>query len=244
MDWNEYRGAIVALLLAVVIGVGMFWAVKKEEGNGRRDVVDYPPAPRMPAVVNGSMEEWLAKLEGELQKKAPDVLTRLRSGLTDAQISALEKQFDVTLAEEVKALYRWRNGADDGKKLLRDIDFSHHFVSLEMALERRQSLLKDVSEGRHGRIAYRAGWVGMFEDYGGDGYYYDPARRMEEGAFFSSFTEIGAFTFFPSLKNYVAYLTDCWEADIKPGTLNEKDFERAGEIQKRYGARVSLLGEE
>jgi cell wall assembly regulator SMI1 len=49
------------------------------------------------------LDIWLAR-------NRPDYYAKLKPGLTDEDLTALENALNVTLPEEFRALYRWRNG--------------------------------------------------------------------------------------------------------------------------------------
>src|SRR6516225_5507290 len=70
----------------------------------------YPPAPPMPSVVSKPTAQILAELEAIMRNKAPQVLDQMQTGLSDQEITALERQAGIQLPDEIRALYRWRNG--------------------------------------------------------------------------------------------------------------------------------------
>src|SRR5438105_14522223 len=70
----------------------------------------YPKPRGLPPVVGQSMEELLARLEAVLETNAVVVAHSLQSGLSITQISALEARGGFRLSEDLRALYRWRNG--------------------------------------------------------------------------------------------------------------------------------------
>ncbi|PKB00376.1 cell wall assembly regulator SMI1 [Flavobacteriaceae bacterium MAR_2009_75] len=56
------------------------------------------------------MKIELEKLDSHLREKRPDYYSKLQKPLSEAQISALEAEFDMKLPNDVKELYLWKNG--------------------------------------------------------------------------------------------------------------------------------------
>src|SRR4051812_6915784 len=78
----------------------------------------YPPAPQMPAMVSKPVNQILDELEAAMKAKAPTLLENLRPGLTSDAITALERQSGIQLPEDIRALYRWRNGCRSSDPLV------------------------------------------------------------------------------------------------------------------------------
>jgi len=197
----------------------------------------------MPAMVDTSMPILLARLETVLHEQAPGVLSSLQPGLTDQEISALETRGDFKLTEDLRAFYHWRNGSPSFPR--RDFIPIHRFVPLGDAVAQRATMRQQTGESFMQRVAFttlaghRAGWLMVFEDGCGDGYFYDPDRRTTGGSFFYSFAEDGSYLFFPSVRNFVAGMVECFETGayrVKPdGSLTE-DFAASLTIWCKYGA--------
>lgn len=199
----------------------------------------YPKANNMPPVVEQSMESLLKRLEDILTEKAPSVASAMQPGLSAEEIDQLEVKYGVELSEDVRLLYQWHNGIawNSGPT----ITPLHEFYPLEYSLERR-------AEGAHHFNASDARikrmmepilpWLPLFQDAGGDGYYFDPERSPEEGAVFKNFLEVGSYTFFPSMKNVIAGLIACYEEDcyfVGSDGRVDGDFEKADQIWRKYG---------
>lgn len=79
----------------------------------------------------------------------------------------------------------------------------------------------------------------MFDDGAGDGYFYDPDRRKQEGVIFYHFAEDTDFRFFPSARNLIAGVVECFESEAyRPSADGEhldEDFEQAMRIWQNYG---------
>jgi len=207
----------------------------------------YPLAPQMPAVVSEPMPQILARLESVLKTNVPYVSTNLQPGLSAERISKLEQQYHVQLPEEIKAIYQWHNGSVSDTNRLIDFIPIHRFLPLEEALEDRAALAPQKVSFTQ-RIAYRLlvshreSWVCLFDDGAGDGYWFDLKRKPAQGAIFYNFTEEASYTFFPSAKNLMAGLVECYaqgafhiKKDSSPPEL-EEDFEQAQKIWSQFGA--------
>ena len=111
------------------------------------------------------------------------------------------------------------------------------------AYAKQVGALKGAQRAAHRSFAgYRDGWVTVLDDRAGDGYFYDPARRDRPGHFFYHFAEDGHYEFYPSLRNFLAALIECYESDaygdaapaFAPGLKG--DYEKADAIQSKYAA--------
>ena len=214
----------------------------------------YPKAPPMPSVVSQSMEEILAQLEGELKSKAPQILTNLQPGLSMDRINELEKQSGIQIPDDLKALYHWRNGFNPAA--IPVVGFASagplpntYFVPLDEALMESSGMSNQMAGATAvQRAAFSAlagftkSWIVLFDDGAGDGYFYDPKRKPEEGAIFYHFMEDGDFTFFPSPKNLFAGLVKCYQQNVftwKEGTNGisvDEDFQASQKIWNEFGA--------
>jgi cell wall assembly regulator SMI1 len=211
-----------------------------------------PPAAAMPAVVPETMDELLAKLDAVLLAKAPAVAAALRTGLTDAQIDALEQQGGFKLTDELRALYRWHNGMPATGAGGTPAEFIpiHRFLPLDEAVQEHAIIRQQVQNlsllqrAMHGTFAgHRDGWVTVFDDGAGDGYFYDPDRRDRPGHFFYSFAEDVSYEYFPSLRNFLAGVIECYESDVyypaagRPGL--DADYAKAAAMWARYAAAAN-----
>ena len=85
---------------------------------------------------------------------------------------------------------------------------------------------------------HKQDWVHVLNDGAGDGYFFDPHRTDTEGAFFFNFAEDGYYVWFPSFRNFLAGLIECYESGcIKlaaDGKSLEEDFDRTREIWDQF----------
>ena len=238
------RTLSVGLLLLVGIGAVLVLTVPRMV---RRAF--YPLAPPMPPVVSTPVAQILADLEAALKSKAPRVLAELQPGLSNEEIAVLETKAGLHLPEEIRALYRWRNGSRS-----RDPHFDgpipgHRFVPLAEALSLPTVISNQVAHAPVvGRAAFKivAGhtksWITLFDDGCGDGYFFDPKRKLQEGAVFYRFAEDMTYVFFPSVKNLLAGVVKSYERDAftwkeSPSgpSLNE-DFNKTKQVWAEFGS--------
>jgi cell wall assembly regulator SMI1 len=207
----------------------------------------YPPPPPMPPTM-----ELLARLEAVLRTNCPNLLRTLQPGLTDEQIARIEATSRVVLAPELRVLYGWRNGTPRAANMT--VTTLHEFVPLDDAIARRAAVRQGVQQegivtrALHDAFAgHRDGWLDVFVDLAGDGYFYDPARRDQPGSFFYCFNETGDYLYFPSLNNFLAGLIECYESGVyvvsPPSDELEADFDREEAVWAKYGARRAEASE-
>ena len=203
----------------------------------------YPKPRSLPAVVSQTTDQLLVRLQTVLETNAPIVASALQPGLSDAQIAALESQGGFRLPDDLRALYRWHNGI--AKTSTIGLLAGQRFVPLEEAVQER-SLLGQQAASLTGvqRAAYsvfaghRNGWVQILDDGSGDGYFYDPKRTDAEGAFFHYFAEMRYYLWFPSARNFLAGVIECYESRAvrvaADGKSLDEDFERTQKIWERF----------
>ena len=99
---------------------------------------DYEHASRLEQAAEahdpGEFRATLAGLELWLRAEFPEVVAKLRPGLTDAEIDAklAEAGFAYSLPAEVRQLYRWHDGMEVEGEL--PLIWYHRFLSLDEAL--------------------------------------------------------------------------------------------------------------
>jgi hypothetical protein len=76
------------------------------------------------------------------------------------------------------------------------------------------------------------------DDGAGDGYFYDPKRSDSEGAFFRYFAEMSYYLWFPSLRNFLAGVVECYESQAvkvsADGKSLDEDCDRTEKIWTRF----------
>src|SRR5436190_7010601 len=149
----------------------------------------YPKAPPPPPIVTASAEELLKQFESVLRKQRAPLLETLQPGIRPDQITVLETAGHFRLSDDLKALYRWHNGVSSNSTA--EFIPGHSFESLIQIvlgrdLEKQQ--LQSATGLQRAVFAIFAGhrkdWITILPDGAGDGYFFDPNRKDEEGAFF------------------------------------------------------------
>jgi cell wall assembly regulator SMI1 len=204
----------------------------------------YPRPAILPASVTDGVGTALRRFESALAKHAPEVLRGLQPGLSDEEISAVQSKHNIRLTDELRALYRWRDGSLAGLQV--QLIPHMRFVSLAEAAWMRDQTRSDVAgQGLAQRMMFelfaghRKGWLTVLDDGSGDGYFYDDSRRGNAGSYFYCFAEDNTYRFFPSIANFLIGAAECYESGIyrhdKSGTLSE-DFERSHSLWRRYAS--------
>jgi hypothetical protein len=79
--------------------------------------------------------------------------------------------------------------------------------------------------------------LSLFPDVAGDGYYYDPNKNYATGGIFYNFREAGYYRYFPSIKNLLKAIVECYQNGAYPQDA-EPDFDMEDQIMNKYGVAV------
>jgi cell wall assembly regulator SMI1 len=196
--------------------------------------------------VSETTEQLLVHLQTILATNAPIVARSLQPGLSDAQISELETQGGFRLSDDLRTLYRWHNGlpANSTVGLLP----GQRFLPLDEAVAER-ALMRQQSGAAFSIFAgHRKSWLHVLDDGAGDGYFYDPERSDGEGAFFFHFAEVGHYVWFPSFRNFLSGVIECYQSQAvkvaADGKSLDEDAERTEKIWSRLGKRKRASSDE
>ena len=204
----------------------------------------YPKPHGLPQVVSLTAEQLLFRLQAVLETNAPLVAQSLQAGLTDTQISALEAQGGFHLSKDLKLLYRWHNGMSTnsvcgllpGQRFLPLDEFVREKAIMRQQLASATTVQK---VGLSVFAGYMKSWVHVLDDGAGDGYFYDPERTDAEGAFFYHMAEVRYYVWFPSLRNFLSGIVECYESRIvklaPDGKSLDEDSQKAQTIWDRFG---------
>jgi len=207
----------------------------------------YPQPHTLPAIVDEDLLTVLSDLEVTLREHAPTVAESLQPGLSNQEIMELEETYGFQLTDELRALYKWHNGTSSETV----IDFipGHRFLSLDEAVRERVALRSELKESTVlQRAAYDAvashmtPWLTLLSDGAGDGYFYDPTRQSAGCEIFYTITELGHFVFYPSLKNLLTQIRDCYDSGAYTvavdGRRSDEDYDASFAIQRKYGTEI------
>ena len=226
------------ILMLTASAIGVFVALKVAGPLLQRSAV-YPEPRGLPPVVSETTEQLLEQLQAALERKAPAVVQALRPGLSAEQIAGLETAGGFRLSDDLRAIYRWHDGmvANAAVSLLP----GHRFLPLQDVVNERTLIAKQAGAATLAQQAafeafagHRKQWLHVLDDGAGDGYFYDSNRTDAEGAFFFHFAEDGHYRWFPSFRNFLSGLVECYETgSIKTGADGQsvdEDFERTEQI--------------
>jgi cell wall assembly regulator SMI1 len=118
----------------------------------------------------------LDEVVGHLTRLGCAVVPLIRPGLTASEIAQEEAKLPFALTEEIRAVYRWRNGvrAEDGA-VLADVWFFPGFY-----LPRLEDAVQEFHDRKLGP-QWRKGWFPLFADGAGD-FYNVPCRKKATDA--------------------------------------------------------------
>ncbi|EMI15841.1 beta-1 3-glucan synthesis protein [Rhodopirellula maiorica SM1] len=173
----------------------------------------YPQPTKLAERTDVPLSQLLAQYEQVLLRVCPDAHAALQEGLSQQQLEALEREYDITLTDELRTLYSWRNGSAPSPGI--DAFPYMRFVPLKEALDARnylrnpdESKSSEVRELQDAWLGFRYSWVGVLENGAGDGYFYDPNRRHDESCFFYTVHDDIGYMFYPSVGNYFEELLE------------------------------------
>lgn len=226
-------GAVVALILA---------------GPALQRSFFYPKPHGLPLVVSQSVEQLLAHLQSALDTNVPAVAQVLQPGLAETQISALEVQGGFRLPGDLRALYRWHNGMATNTPL--GLLPGQRFLSLEECVGERVIMRQQTGAAPSAQRAafslfagHRKSWVHVFDDGAGDGYFYDPERTEANGAFFYYMAEGGYYVWFPSFRNFLSGVIECYESRCVRLSADGKSLDADGPQMERIWQRLAKTSE-
>ena len=208
---------VCALAAAVIVAVVQF------AGPSIQRSFFYPKPRGLPSVVGQTMEQLLAGLQAVLETNAPGVMQALQPGLSDVQIAELEAQGGFRLSDDLRALYRWRNGVPTNSTV--GLLPGHRFVPLGEAVGERALMRQQSGVAFRVFAGHRKGWLHLLDDGAGDGYFYDPERTDAQGAFFFHFAEVGYYVWFPSVRNFLSGLIECYQTRAFKLAADGKSFD-------------------
>jgi cell wall assembly regulator SMI1 len=242
-----------AVLAFYFVRFGLSWLVRSQFNHVLVPTISeeeiYPKAVALPQAVPDSIESLLNSYEIYLRENVPKAFESLNPGLSDEQITELEKKHDFVLNEDMRALYRWHNGSKrDGPDI-----FSYGFFnSLENAILERDSIrAPHPSENENVRklakdiLKHRTSWLSIFPNRSGDGLFFDPDRTSEDGNTFFTYHDDYYFRFYPSVRNFIAenleyaktgmIKLDRDQLSLDGEKFSSDDFER---IESKYSSAV------
>ena len=191
-----------ALIAALVVAVGIVAPYMQRS-------FFYPKPHDLPPAVGQTTQQLLARLQAVLETNAPLVAQSFQPGLSSPQIEELEAQGGFRLTDDLRALYRWHNGMTTNSTV--GLLPGHRFVPLAEVVAECALMRQQTGAAIKAFAGHRQGWLHVLDDGAGDGYFYDPERTDAQGAFFFHFAEVGHYVWFPSLRNFLSGVIECYE---------------------------------
>jgi cell wall assembly regulator SMI1 len=208
----------------------------------------YPKPRNLPSVVSQSVEQLLTHLQAALETNAPAVVQALQPGLSEGRISALEAQGGFRLSGDLRAFYRWHNGTATNSTL--GLLPGQRFLPLEQCVAERANMGQQtgsVPAAQRASFAVFAGhrksWVHVLDDGAGDGYFYDPERMDANGAFFYHMAEGGYYVWFPSFRNFLSGVTECYETRCVRLSADGRSLDQDGPGAEKIWQRLAKASE-
>lgn len=223
---------IVSLLLLVSCDSELgsiktdLYKTEVKEGN----VVEYKDG-LLVADENFDSNLMVESLEGILswhKQHNPDFSSQLNKGLSEAELDRLEGKLGYRLSEELKILYRWRNGSKSDHPFI----WYHRFIPLESAV----SLVKKITN----LYEWEEGWLPVFEFEGE--YIFVKLREANKKALpvylafpYSNHAKTYVnLTMYLATANEVLHFPDLIEVESETGSLMQDDIEPIRNIYARY----------
>jgi hypothetical protein len=224
------------LLIALAVTTAFVLVVTLAGPQMLRSVF-YPKPSSLPDDVNESSDQLIVRLEAVLATNAPIVIKSLQLGLSEAQIAELETGAKIRLPQDIRALYRWRNGMATNSTV--GLLPGQRFLPLQELIAERALIRRRSGVAFRILAGHREGWLHVLDDGAGDGYFYDPDRKDSEGAFFFHFGEVAHYLWFPSVRNFLSGVIACYESGAvrasADGKSLEEDSRKTEQIWSRFG---------
>ena len=152
----------------------------------------------------------------------------------------------IYLPEDIKQLYKWRNGSRPMTNRVEDFFPLYRFVPLDEACAEKTGVAKQVQSvsiiqrtGYSLFAGHHDSWLCIFSDGSGNGYFYDHKRKQAEGLVFYNYADEADYMFFPSMKNVLAGVARCYET----GAFKAKATNAVFELEENYEAASKIWGE-
>jgi cell wall assembly regulator SMI1 len=117
------------------------------------------------------MKELLRKLDDLIKKTRPDYYGKLNTPLSESEINGLETKFNLSLPQDLKELYLWKNGQNSAcyESFINNSEFMELEDSLETAVELTSMIGSDFETNNW----WNENWLPIFHNGGGSYICYD-----------------------------------------------------------------------
>ena len=211
LSYVKFYGTLfLGVVLVIAIGFGIAF---KDKLKAYTDNMVYPKAQNMPVSVKVSLDDTLKQLQKAIDEKSPDLKKLMRPGLTKEQIAKLVDKYEMPLPEPMYKLYMWHDGSN--LPSMGAVASDHRFATLEGAmssLDKIRELNKALAKkNKLPETMYTSNLLSIYSN-NSLALQYDLTRKPEEGAYVMSFFKPGFFCFFPSLRNALTAIAECYES--------------------------------
>lgn len=117
------------------------------------------------------MQNIIQRLDYQLLSLRPDYYAQLKPPLSSADIAALETKYSVQLPDDLKELYRWKNGQKSS--CYKSFVNNATFLSLDDALSTARDLTGMIGSDFETENWWHMDWIPLFQNGGGDYICYD-----------------------------------------------------------------------
>ncbi|KAJ53004.1 cell wall assembly regulator SMI1 [Clostridium tetanomorphum] len=184
------------------------------------------------------MQNQLEILDTYLRKLRPDFYSELNDPLKENEIKDLEAKFNVILPEDLKLLYKWKNGQKGN--CYESFANNSTFIPLEEALNSAKELTSMIDSDFDIDNWWNENWIPILENGGGDSICYDIAGIFtnEKGQLIEFWHEDNDRNVIaPNLKSFIEAINRFYE------TKEAKDFDEYFEIDNIEGFPKSFYVE-
>lgn len=112
------------------------------------------------------MDKLIIQLDNWLSENRADYYSSLLPGATDEEFSSLEDQLSLSLPDDLRALYRWRNGQHPSE--FASFQDNRMFLSLRQISETKDTLDGMIGYDFDDPKWWRRGWIPFLSNGGGD----------------------------------------------------------------------------
>lgn len=183
------------------------------------------------------IQETISRLEAHLEATRADYCTCLKPALSDADLDRLEKQHQMKLPADLRALYQWKNGQHDS--CFDAFVNNSTFVPLEEALDTAAELTSMIGTDFETENWWNAQWIPIFHNGGGDYICYDLG-----GAFTGNHGQLIEFWHADSDRNVIAPSLNAFLSQLNRFYENtpQQDFDEYFKIENIHGYPLSFNG--
>ncbi|MCC9062795.1 SMI1/KNR4 family protein [Flavobacterium piscisymbiosum] len=116
--------------------------------------------------VKNIMNELIEKLDKQLARLRPEYYQELKPSLSDLEIQNLEVQYKIQLPDDLKTLYKWKNGQN--QNCYESFVNNSMFLSLEDILSTAAELTSMIGSDFEIENWWNENWMPVFHNGGGD----------------------------------------------------------------------------